>query len=50
MDNANGVRFALLRLEFIRSEQRRRELEFNASKLPKDYLKSKTERKKQKDT
>jgi hypothetical protein len=49
-DEANGLRAMLLRIDRISAEQRRREHEFNASKLPKDYLKSKTERKKKKDT
>jgi hypothetical protein len=42
-DEALGLRAMLLR---IQAEQHRRELEFNNSKLPKDYLKNKTERKK----
>lgn len=49
MDDATGVRAMLARLENIKEGQRRAELEFNASKLPKDYLKNKYERKRPND-
>lgn len=49
-DEAIGIRAMLLRIQKIDAEQRSREIKFNTSKLPKDYLKSKTQRKNKKDT
>lgn len=47
MDEAIGIKAMLARVEKIAEGQRKAELEFNSSKLPKDYLKSKYERKRQ---